>query len=89
LLLSSLEKIDVKITSDCLICGFDNMKYSQHLKYPLTTYIQPCEEMASISIELAIRRIKNNNHIPMTVNLIGKIIERESTIFNLKPFLSQ
>lgn len=81
-LLSSLEKIDVKTTSDCLICGYDNMKYSQYLKHPLTSYLQPCEEMANISIELAIRRIKNHHHIPMNVNVNGKIIERESTIFN-------
>lgn len=82
-LLSSLEKINVRVTSDCLICGYDNMKYAQYLKYPLTSYLQPCEEMANISIELAVRRIKNNHHIPMMVNLNGKIIERKSTIFNL------
>jgi GntR family transcriptional regulator of arabinose operon len=81
ILLSSLEKIDVKITSDCLICGYDNMKYAQYLKYPLTSYIQPCVEMASLSIELIIRRIKDNSLIPITVNLNGKIIERESTVF--------
>lgn len=81
-LLSSLEKANIKITSDCLICGYDNMKYSQYLKYPLTSYLQPCEEMANISVELAIRRIKNKHHIPMIVNVNGKIIERESTIFN-------
>ncbi len=83
-LLSSLEKINVKITSDCLICGCDNMKYSQYLKYPLTTYLQPCEEMACISVELAVRRIKNNSCIPVIVSLNGKIIERESTVFNLR-----
>lgn len=82
-LLSSLEKANVKTTIDCLICAYDDMKYSQYLKYPLTTYLQPCEEMASVSLELAMRRIKNNNHIPLTVSLNGKIIERESTIFNL------
>jgi 3-hydroxymyristoyl/3-hydroxydecanoyl-(acyl carrier protein) dehydratase len=37
--------------------------------------------MANISVELAIRRIKNNQHIPMIVNVNGKIIERESTLF--------
>ncbi|MDR3712159.1 MAG: LacI family DNA-binding transcriptional regulator [Puia sp.] len=81
-LLSSLEKINIKPTSDCLICGCDDMKYSQYLKYPLTTYLQPCEEMASISLELAMRRIKKNNHIPTTVSLAGKLIERESTKFS-------
>lgn len=81
-LLSSLEKINVKITSDCLICGFDNMKYGQYLKYPLTTYTQPCEEMASISFELAVRRIKNYHHLPLIVGVHGRIIERESTMFS-------
>lgn len=80
-LLASLEKMNIKATSDYLICGYDDMKYAQYLRYPLTTYLQPCEQMASISIELAMRRIKNNNHIPMIVNVNGKIIERESTIF--------
>jgi len=80
-LLSSLEKINIKPTSDCLICGYDNMKYAQYLKYPLTSYLQPCEEMANISLELAIRRIKNPHYIPMTVSIKGKVIERESTTF--------
>lgn len=81
-LLTSLEKIDIRTTSDCLICGYDNMKYSQYLKHPLTSYQQPCEEMASISVELAIRRIKNPNALPMSVCINGKIIERESTSFH-------
>lgn len=80
-LLSSLETINIKTTVDCLICGFDNMKYSQYLKHPLTSYLQPCEEMANISVELAMRRIGNNHHIPMSVNVTGKIIERESSMF--------
>lgn len=83
-LLSSLETLGVKITSDCLICGYDNMKYSEYLKYSLTSYIQPCEEIANISIELILRRIKNNNQIPLKVNLDGKIITRESTTFNFQ-----
>lgn len=82
-LLNSLEKINVKITADCLICGFDNMKYGQYLKYPLTTYTQPCEEMASIGFELALRRIKNYEHLPLVVNVHGNIIERESTVFSV------
>lgn len=83
ILLDSLEKIGVKTTSDCLVCGFDNMKYSRYLKYPLTSYQQPCEEIAQISIELAIRRIKNHQQIPMTVSVKGRLIERASTKFGV------
>lgn len=80
-LLDTLEKSGVGIKSDCLIAGFDNMKYAQYLKYPLTTYSQPCEEIAKISLELALRRIKDNSRGPVTVNVSGKIIERETTVF--------
>ena len=80
-LLTSLESIRVRPRIDCLICGFDDMKYAQYLKYPLTTYLQPCEEMASVSLELAIRRIKNKSHVPVTVNIAGRLLERASSIF--------
>ncbi len=82
-LLSSLEKINLKPSSDFLICGYDDMRYAQYLKYPLTSYLQPCVDMANISLELAIRRIKNPHHIPMNVSVKGKIIERESTRFSV------
>ena len=57
------------------------MKYSNQLRSPLTSYIQPCKEIANISIELIMRRIKNNRLIPIKVNLNGDIIIRESTTF--------
>lgn len=80
-LVSTLDDIGVKICTDVLICGFDNMKYSDHLKYPLTSYKQPCVEIADISIELIMRRIKSKDSIPIKVNLNGEIIIRESTTF--------
>jgi DNA-binding LacI/PurR family transcriptional regulator len=82
-LISSLDAIGVKISSDVLICGYDNMKYSEHLKHSLTSYMQPCEEIANVSIELLKRRIKNKNLLPMKVNLTGEMIVRESSRFHL------
>lgn len=80
-LMSSLETAGYKIGSDLLICGYDDMKYSQHLKCPLTSFIQPCKEIANNSIELMMRRIKNNDREPISVYLNGQIITRESTRF--------
>lgn len=80
-LMSSLDTLGIKISSDLLMCGFDNMKYSQHLKHSLTSYQQPCEEIADISIELMMRRIKNKVQMPITVNLMGEIVERDSSRF--------
>ena len=81
-LMSSLEELGIKISSDVLVCGYDDMKYSQHLKYALTTYQQPCVEIANISIELITRRIKNRNLLPVTVLLTGNIVARDSSRFN-------
>lgn len=80
-LMSSLEAIGHKITSDLLICGFDDMKYSQHLKYSLTSFIQPCKEIANVSIDLMMRRIQCDDRLPISVYLNGEIIQRESTRF--------
>lgn len=80
-LMSTLDAIGVKISSDLLICGYDNMKYSQHLKHSLTSFRQPCEEIANVSIELMIRRVNNKNLVPVAVNLTGEIVPRESSQF--------
>jgi len=80
-LMSSLDTLGVEISSDVLICGYDDMKYSKHLKHSLTSFRQPCEEIANISIELLMRRLKDNNRIPVTINLTGEIVIRESSQF--------
>lgn len=80
-LISSLESIGLKITSDALVAGFDNMKYSVHLKYPLTTYQQPCEEITESCVDLIFNRISNRINKPVTVNLYGDVIQRTSTVF--------
>jgi LacI family transcriptional regulator len=43
--------------------------------------MQPCEEIANVSIERLKRRIKNKNLLPMKVNLAGEMIVRESSRF--------
>ncbi|HEY5499405.1 MAG TPA: substrate-binding domain-containing protein [Bacteroidales bacterium] len=80
-LISSIEAEGLKISSDLLIAGFDNMKYSSHLKYPLTTIQQPCEAITEASVNLLFNKLSNSNCSPMTVNLYGEIIKRASTVF--------
>jgi len=81
LLLSSLESTGFKISSDLLVAGFDNMKYSVHLKYPLTTYQQPCEAITEASVNVMFNKISNRSYSPITVNLYGEVIKRISTVF--------
>jgi DNA-binding LacI/PurR family transcriptional regulator len=80
-LMSTVDALGIRISSDVLVCGYDDMKYSKHLKHSLTSFRQPCEEIANISIELLMRRIKDNSRIPVTVNLTGEIVKRESGRF--------
>lgn len=80
-LMSSLTDIGWKISSDLLICAYDNMKYSMHLKHSLTSFKQPCEEIANVSVELMFRRINDKSAYPVTVNLAGEIVIRDSSKF--------
>ncbi len=80
-LMSSLETVGYRIARDLLICGYDNMKYSQHLKYSLTSFAQPCIEIANRSIDLLMLRIGTDERSPISVCLNGQIVVRESTRF--------
>ena len=81
-LMSSLERIGYRCGKDYLLCGFDDMKYSCHLKCSLSSYMQPCDEIAEVSVELMMRRMKNKDSTPLSVMLAGKVVERESTVFS-------
>lgn len=80
-LMSSLDTAGIKIGSDLLVCGYDDMKYASHLKYPLTSYRQPCEEIADTAIDLMMRRINNLDSAPIVANMTGEIIPRDSSCF--------
>jgi GntR family transcriptional regulator of arabinose operon len=82
MLISSLETAGLKVSSDLLIAGFDNMKYAVHLKYPLTSYQQPCEAITGASINVMFNKLLNNVNRPVTVYLYGEIVKRISTVFN-------
>jgi len=57
------------------------MKYAQYLKCPLTSYRQPCEEIANLSVELMLRRVLNSKVAPITAMLSGELKKRKSTEF--------
>ena len=81
LLMSSLDELGYTIGKDVIICGYDNMKYGKHLKYPLTSYWQPCEAIARVSVELLLRRISNPDATTVSATVGGGIIQRESSLF--------
>lgn len=80
-LMSSLNKLGFKVTTDLLMAGFDDMKYAKHLQVPLTTYKQPLLEIVIICLNLILFKLKNPQKTTCTYNIEGKIIIRESTKF--------
>lgn len=80
-LMSTLGDAGHDVSTDFLICGYDDMKYSSHLRYPLTSFRQPCVEMADTSVELMMRRLSAPTSPTLTVTLTGSIVVRESTKF--------
>ena len=84
MLIPSLESIGYEVGKSIFISGYDNMRYARHLKYPLTSFRQPCEKIAELSIELMTRRIANPSAAVVTINIAGELIVRESSINNHK-----
>ena len=81
MLMSSLDELGYRCGIDYLLSGFDNMKYASFLSAPLTTFQQPCKEIADVSIELLMRRQKDKDALPLTVLLNGQLVERKSSVF--------
>ena len=81
ILISSLETLGIKISSDLLIAGFDNMKYAVHLKHPLTSYQQPCEAITEAAVNAMFNRLHHSVSIPVAVYLCGNLVKRASTVF--------
>ncbi len=69
-----------RIPVDLKVVGFDDVKYAKLISIPLTTYRQPCLDLATSAVNILIERIKNP-HKPTTTHMInGELIIRQSTI---------
>ncbi len=78
-LMHSLEEHGYKIPDDVKVAGVDDIKYANYLRVPLTTYKQPCKEIAEEAIELMLSRIQEPKQKARTVLLDGELIIRKST----------
>ena len=78
-LMYSIEEHGYKIPEDVKIAGVDDIKYANYLRVPLTTYRQPCKDIAEEAIELMFTRIQKPVQKARTVFLDGELIVRKST----------
>jgi len=77
--LVTLEKEGIPVPGEVGIIGFDDVRYAQHLKIPLTTVRQPCEEIGRLAMETMIWRLENPDCPPRTVLVPGTLVVRASS----------
>ena len=70
----------VKIPSELKVIAFDDVKYAKLLSIPLTTYRQPCIEIAQAAVNILLNRMKDPDLPPVTHQINGKLIIRQSTV---------
>ncbi len=78
-LMHALSDNNYRIPEDVKVTGVDDIKYANYLRVPLTTYKQPCKEIARIAIELMLTRIADTKQPARTVVTDGQLIIRKST----------
>ena len=79
-LMHSIEECGYSIPEDIKVTGVDDIKYANYLRVPLTTYKQPCKDIAEEAIELMFSRIQEPDHRARTVLLNGELVVRKSTL---------
>ncbi len=70
----------VKIPQDLKVAGFDDVKYAKLLSIPLTTYRQPCLDIARAAVNILLERIKHPSTPTCTHQIKGELIIRQSTV---------
>ncbi|HAR65432.1 MAG TPA: GntR family transcriptional regulator [Lentisphaeria bacterium] len=78
-LLVELDKHGVNIPRDLKICAFDDVKYANLIKIPLTTYRQPCRDIGTGAVDAMLARIRQPDAVARMLQLQGELIVRTST----------
>ena len=78
-LMHNLVDMGVKIPQDLRLAGYDDVKYAEHLRVPLTTYRQPCRALAAIAVHTMLTRIVNPDLPPRTIYVDGELVVRRSS----------
>lgn len=78
-IMSTLKQIDVIVSKDVLVAGFDDMKYGKVLQPSLSTYRQPLLEIVTFAYDVMVNTV--NKQLPIGIRLNGVVVPRDSTIF--------
>ena len=78
-LLEELRRAGLDVPADVLLAGVNGNHVSAECDPPLTTFVQPCEEIGSAAVELMLSRIENPSLPPREVMLASRFVARSST----------
>jgi len=84
LLISAFLARDVAVPDRIKVVGFDDVKYSQLIRIPLTTLKQPCQAIGLQALNCMVERINNSPLLPRHIYLPVELIVRESTVTTKK-----
>jgi len=80
-LMVELDKHGVSVPEQLRIIAFDDIRYAQHLRVPLTTYHQPVLDIGNTAIEMMLWRIANPEAVARNCAVDGFIVQRQSCGF--------
>lgn len=78
-LMHTLDSMSVSIPSQVRIVGFDDVRYAQLLRVPLTSLHQPVSEIGTAAVELMLWRLANPGSAARQLLLSGELVVRRSS----------
>ncbi len=77
-LMQTLEVIGIQVPNDIKITGFDDVRYSDHLRVPLTSLRQPCQDLGETAIDAMLSRLAHPDLPARDILLDCKLVVRVS-----------
>lgn len=77
-LMFTLDSMGVDVPDQIRVAGIDDVRYASHLRVPLTTLQQPCEEIGETAVSVMLSRIEQPNLPARDVLLECKLVVRQS-----------
>ena len=78
--MAALMEKEVRVPADTSVIGFDDVEWLQYFNPPITTVDIAVDRMATLSVELLLRRVREGvlPEKPRTYSLSTMLIERRS-----------
>jgi len=78
-LLHTLDELGVVVPDDVRVAGFDDVRYANLLRVPLTTIHQPCRDLGTAAVQAMVERLANPALPARDILLDARLVVRRST----------